>query len=70
MIFLIIDDFSYSFSDSLIMTIPGGSISQENVRQLRGFLEKVFTERCGQDLKLEIQIKEEEEFFRDRQIPA
>ena len=51
----------FTDDDSLKLTIPEGSITDAVSRELTGILEKIFTQRCGQDLKLDLVFRNEKE---------
>ena len=54
-------EMDFTADDTLKITIPEGSITDAVSSELTRVLEKIFTQRCGQDLKLEVEIRHDEE---------
>ena len=46
--------FDFTDDSTLVMTDPEGGISRQRKEELVRILEKIFCERCGQDLKLTV----------------
>ena len=49
---------TFTDEDTLILRMQDNCISEERERELRAYLEKVFCERCGQNLKLEMKFED------------
>ena len=51
----------FSDEDTLILTVEDNCVSMEKEKELTAYLEKVFCERCGQNLKLTVRMQETKE---------
>ncbi|MBQ6323029.1 MAG: hypothetical protein IJI24_09160, partial [Lachnospiraceae bacterium] len=51
----------FTDEDTLILTVEDNCVSMEKEKELTTYLEKVFCERCGQNLKLTLQMQKSKE---------
>ncbi len=58
----------FTADDCMRLTIPAGSLSDSAGHELARILEKIFTERCGLDLKLELVVDTEKKESERKQL--
>ena len=51
-------EFTFPSDNHLVMTLPSSFIAEQKKEELTEYLEKVFCERCGMDLKVETVLRE------------
>ena len=57
-------EYEFTDEDTMILRVADSCVSQRSINELQAILEKIFCERCGQDLKLTIETVEMKESHR------